>query len=662
MLAVTTGADVASLAMPPLFLLASDAAVFSGQPVAAVVAETEAIASDAAALVDVEYEPLPAVVDPLVALEDGAPQVLTGQSNLTDHALMELGDAERALAGCAAVVEGRYELPPVQQVPLEPHVAVARCQPGAGFTIWTPTQSLFVTHQLCAGALGVAGSRVRVVPTVAGGGFGGKLGTLLEPLVAWLAQRTQRPVRLALTRTEEFLFSGRATGCVIDLKLGADAGGSLAGLVARAWVDQGAGPGFPASRVGAFLARPYRLPAYRIDCSGVMTNTPPANAYRGQPGALACFALESAVEDLARKLGEESISFRLKNLRQEGEQDPAGGTWPCTGAADCLVAARRLVADFGGRGDGGVGIALGVWDGYEGGATAGCRLNPDGSFTVLVGTADISGTHTTLAMIVADAFGVELDRVSVKLGDSASAPHSLSAGGSAVTYVLGHAVAEAADEARRQLLEVAAEELEAAVVDIELAGGQAQVKGVPQRSLSLEQLAAAVYGWHSHHAPVHGNGRVKVESMSPMAAVHIAQVVVDSGTGEWRVNGYGAVQDVGCAINPSEVEAQVHGGAVQGLGRAFAEELVRDAEGGATANLMTYAMPTIDVTPEFEVALVEVPATLGPMGARGVGEPPIIPGPPAIANALAAATGARLRKLPLASEDVLLATRKEAVG
>ena len=633
--------------MPSLFLLATDFAVFSGQPVAVVVAETEAIAADAAALVQVEYEVLPAVVDPIAALEPTAPSVLPGRPNLTDESVLELGAAQAELARCAAVVGGRYLQPPVQQAPLEPHVAVAVHHRGEGFTVWTPTQSLFVTQQLCALAFGVPVARVRVVATVAGGGFGGKIGVLLEPLLLWLARHLDRPVRIVLSRSEEFLLSGRATGCVIDLQLGADADGRLRALVARVVVDQGAGPGFPARRVGIFLTRPYAVANYRAECLGAMTNSPAANAYRGQPGALACFALESAMDDLARKLELDPIDFRLRNLRREGDIDPSGGVWPRTGAAECLAAARELAV-----GDA-VGLALGIWDGYEGSASAGCRLNPDGSLTVLVGTADISGTHTTLAMLAADTFGLPIDRVAVELGDSAVAPHSLGAGGSAVTYVLGSAVLESAADARRQLLDVAAEELEVAAEDLELQEGAARVKGVPERSLSISQLAAAIYGWRSKYPPIHGTGRARVEAASPMAAVHVARVAVDIETGGWKLTGLAALQDVGTALNPAQVESQIHGGAAQAVGRAFGEDLVRDVEGGATASFMTYEMPTIDVVPQIVVRLIEVPSELGPLGARGVGEPPILPGAPAIANALRAAAGVRLTRLPLTAQDLL---------
>jgi CO/xanthine dehydrogenase Mo-binding subunit len=660
-LAVVAGDDLAGqVRVPGLFLLASDAVVFSGQPVVVVVAETEAIAADAAALVDVDYEPLPAVVDPLAALDPAAPAVLPESGsrpdptrpNVTDRSVMELGDADAALDRCAVVVEGRFELPPVHQAPMEPHVAVGLFQPDAGFTVHTPTQSLFITQQLCAAALGVPMGRVRVVPTVVGGGFGGKLGVLLEPLVAWLARRCARPVRLVLTRTEEFGCSGRATGCVVDLRLGASSGGRFEALAARVVVDNGAGPGYPASRVGAFLTRPYRIPAFRVDCVGVITNTPPANAYRGQPAALACFALESAVDQLAQRLGQGVIDLRLRNLRGEGDPDPVGGVWPRVGLAECLEAARPFLGGASGSPDEGVGLALGVWDGYPGAASAGCRLNPDGSITVQVGTVDISGTHTTLAMIAAEAFGIGLDRVSVELGDSASAPHSLGAGGSAVTYVLGHAVAEAAAEACRQLREVAAEALEAAVEDVEIAGGEARVRGVPNRSLSVDALAASVYGFHSHHAPVHGHGRARLSAPSPMAAVHVVRVRVDRATGGWALAGYAAIQDVGRAINPAEIVAQVHGGAMQGVGRALGEELAHTPDGTATASFATYELPTIDTAPAFQVELVEVASELGPMGARGAGEPPILPGPPAIANAIAAATGVRLRRVPFTAQDL----------
>ena len=189
-------------------------------------------------------------------------------------------------------------------------------------------------------------------------------------------------------------------------------------------VDQGASQGFPAKRVGAFLTRPYRLPTYSVDCTGAMTSTPPANAYRGQPAALACFALESAMDELALRLGLDQVDLRLRNLRLEGDPDPAGGVWPRTVGRECLEAARPLLMRLGPH----AGLEYGVWDGYEGSAVAGCRLDPDGSLTVQVGTPDISGTHTSLAMLAADVFGLPLARVSVELGNSLSAPYGPAAG------------------------------------------------------------------------------------------------------------------------------------------------------------------------------------------------------------------------------------------
>jgi CO/xanthine dehydrogenase Mo-binding subunit len=655
-LAVVSGADLKGVAAPAPFLLAAGRAAFAGQPVAVVVAESEALAADAAALVQVRYEPLPAVVDAESALDPAAPSVIPGRPNLTDHVLMEAGDVEAAMATCTTVVEGRYQLPPVHQTPIEPHVVVASYRPGSGFTVRTPTQSLFAARDLCAAALGVPGPSVRVVPTPVGGGFGGKLGVLLEPLAAWLARRVGRPLRLALTRSEEFLLGGRSTGGSVELKLGADADGRLRALVARVVIDNGAGPGFPASRVGAFLARPYRLLAYRLDCSGAMTNTPPATAYRGQPAALACFALESAVDELAQARGEDPIEFRLRNLRRAGDPDPAGGIWPRVGGAECLEAARPWLARMGRR----AGLAYGVWDGYEGTAAAHCRLDPDGSLTVQVGTADISGTSTTLAMLAADVLGMPLERVAVEFGDSATAPHSLGAGGSAVTRVLGSAVVEAVTDVRRQLLEIASEELEVAVDDLELEADEIRVKGVPGRACSVPELTARIYGAHSRWPPIHGRGRARLESSSPMATVHVAEVDVDQETGAWRLISYAAIQDVGRALNPDEVVAQVHGGAMQGIGRAFGEELAWDATGGATLGFFTYELPTIEVAPPMAVELVEVPCLDGPLGARGAGEPPILPGPPAIANAIARATGVRLRKLPLAPEGISQASNSSS--
>ncbi|HZU19486.1 MAG TPA: xanthine dehydrogenase family protein molybdopterin-binding subunit [Candidatus Dormibacteraeota bacterium] len=674
-LVAVSGLDLPDLGLAgPEQPLARERVFYAGQPVAAVVAETEAQAADAAALVGVDYEPLPALIDPMEAMWEGAPRVLeevgggpedagahgltaAGEvaedrpPNVTAQVRFRRGEVEPALARCRAVVRRRYVLPAVHQGFMEPHVAVARPEPDGGLTIWTPTQGAFLTRRTVADQLRMPVSRVRVIPMAVGGGFGGKV-CLLEPLVALLARLTGIPVRLELSRSEEFAMGRGGPGCVVDLELGADGDGDLVALRARAVFDAGAGSSGLGGLAGIMLGGTYRIPNYEITALDVATNKTPVTAYRAPGAPQAFFALESAMDELAAELGLDPIAFRLRNASREGDPRPDGQPWPRIGLMECLEAARRHPLYTAPRAEGeGVGVAVGGWGGGREPAAAGCRVEPDGSLLVQVGSVDITGTDTGLAMIAAETFGLPLDRVRVERGDTATAPYAGMAGGSKIIYTVGPAVQQAAAEARRQLLEIAAEELEAAVEDLEIRDGRVQVQGAPGRGREIGELAELGAQFMGRYAPVQGQGRAVVTAQSPMFTVHLARVRVDRDTGEWRLLGYAAIQDVGRALNPPEVEGQVHGGTVQGLGRALGEGLVWDREGQLlTTSFVDYGLPSIDQVPDIQVELVEVPSPHGPFGAKGVGEPPAVPGPAAIANAVAAACGRRISELPVEFE------------
>jgi CO/xanthine dehydrogenase Mo-binding subunit len=266
----------------------------------------------------------------------------------------------------------------------------------------------------------------------------------------------------------------------------------------------------------------------------------------------------------------------------------------------------------------------------------------------LIGSPDISGSSTGLAMIAAEAFGIDADRVRIEVGDTSSAPHGPVSSGSQVTYSVGGAVQEAAQEARRQLLEIATEELEAAPEDLEITDGRVNVRGAPDRFVEITKLVALGTEFGGRYKPIQASGRSALRAASPMFTVHIARVRADAETGQFVLTGYAAIQDVGRAINPPEVEGQIHGGAAQALGRAMGEQLAYDADGQLrTGSFLDYELPTADQLPLMDVRIVEVPSAVGPMGAKGVGEPPAIPGTAALANALARATGIRVRRAPI---------------
>ena len=671
---VVTGADLPELdSAGPDRPLAVDRVFYSGQPVAAVVAETEAVAEDAARLVQVDYEDAEPITDALAAMQDGAPAVLDEDESASDEdaslhgasaeadaapderprnvsgvAHIKRGDTDAALRQAEVVIKGTYRMAGAHHSFLEPHIAAARPEPDGGLTVWSPTQGPFVVRDSVASLLDLPTRKVRVVPMPVGGGFGGKI-ELLEPLLALLAVRVKRPVRLALGRSEEFVVGHPAPSAQFDLELGAKKDGTLVALRARFHYDNGATAGWHAGLTAGFLGGTYRIASFDIRGYEVSTNKTPVDAYRAPGATQAFFALESAMDELAQSLKIDPIELRLRNVSREGDPTADGRQWPRVASVEVLEEAKRhpLYTTPLAAGEA-VGVALGAWGGARTPSAAGCRVEPDGTLSVLVGSPDISGTATGLAIIAAQAFGVDPDKVNVHVGDTTVAPHSATSSGSQVTYSVGPAVFEAAQEARRQLLEIATDELEAAPEDLDIIDGRVAVKGAPSRSVEITKLVAMSTEFMGRYKPIEASGRSAVQAASPMFTVHIARVRLDRETGAYQLVGYAAIQDVGHAINPPEVEAQIHGGSVQALGRALGEQLVYDRDGQLrTGSFLDYELPAADQIPDIDVTLVEVPSPVGPLGAKGVGEPPAIPGTAALANAVSRAAGVRVREAPI---------------
>ena len=672
---VVTGADLPGVSAPsPEKPLAVGRVFFVGQPVVAVIADSDTAASDAAALVDVDYETLPPVMDATAAMRDGAQTVLdteeeadegdaamhgaatesSGEApvkrppNVSGVVSLKRGKTEAALKSADVVVKAKYSLAGVHHSPMEPHVSIVRPEPDGGITIWAPTQGPFAVRNEMAKLLGIPPHKVRVVPMPVGGGFGGKV-TLLEALLVLLARRTGRALRLNLTRQQVFGVARPAPAASFDIELGAKRDGTLVALRATYHYDNGATAGWHGGITASFLTNTYQIPNFEITGYEVSTNKTPVDAYRAPGAPQTYFALESAIDELALELKMDPIDLRLRNAFRGGDMGADGKPWPAIAMVECLEEARKhpIYTKPSAKGEG-VGIALGSWGGARTPSSAGCRVEPDGTLTVHVGTVDVSGSSTGLAMIAAEAFGISIEKVRVETGDTGVAPYGPLAAGSQVIYSMGGAVHEAAVEARRQLLEIATNELEAAPEDLEIVDGRVAVRGVPERYVDVTKLVALSTEFMGRYRPIQASGRSAVLEASPQFTVHIARVKTDAETGAFQLTGYAAIQDVGRAINPPEIEGQIHGGAVQGLGRALGEQLVYDGEGQLrTGSFLDYEMPTADQLPDIDVRLVEVPSAVGPLGAKGVGEPPAVPGAAAITNALARATGIRVRDLPL---------------
>ncbi len=637
-----------------MFFLAHQRVAYVGQPLGVVLAESAAAAEVAAEMVDVEYVSRPIVAGPREARSTSAPVVRDAfPDNVSNEVHYQWGDVGEAFNDSAIVVEREFHSYAVHQGYLEPRAVVATVEPSGGVTIYTPTQGQFAIRTAVARALRLPETDVRVQPLTVGGGFGGKF-VLLEPLVALLALVSRRPVSLELTRRQDFVSTTPAPEALLKVGLTSDCDGIFSVLKVAMRFDTGFFSHSPFQQAGIMIGANYRFENLDIISSEAMSNRTGAGAYRAPGRTQASFAIETVIDEIAEQLGMSPIDLRLRNVAVEGDVRPDGTTWPPIELVALLEAARDHPLWTASCADGeGVGIVLGTLVGSVESASATMRLNADGTLSVVVGSVDLTGTTTSLMQIAAEVFGVEPQRIRVSTAPSEVAPHSGGTGGSKILYTVGNAVVEAAHDARRQVLAIAADALEVGVDDVDIGDDAAVVRGAPDRSLTLAQVYAKTVEMGSPYAPVFGHGTVANPHKAPPTTVHIARVRVDRETGQTRVTGYAVLQDVGQAINPAEIDGQIHGAVAQGIGWALGEALVYDADGQlVTSTFMDYAMPHAADVPQIEIQLHEYPSEHGPFGAKGVGEMPSVPPAAAIANAIANATGVRMTQLPMTAERV----------
>lgn len=665
-------------------LLAQERVIFTGQPVALILAESEEAAADGAELLYVGYEPLPSATTIDQALAEEAPLVwpygLPGssdeagahgadaggdgqkqarrRSNVSSRRHFKRGDTTAGFAEADVVVEQTFTTSMVHQSYIEPHATVVQPDPlTGGATVWTSTQAPFWAREEVAGVLGVPESDVRVVGTPVGGGFGGKF-VLYEPLVALAAQHAGRPLRLVLTRMEEMLAGNPAPAMRLAIKLGAKKDGTFTALSGQVTVDSGCFPSFHV--MAAFLmGSVYQIPNLDLHYTEVLTFKPSVGAYRAPGVPQGAFAIESLVDEIARMVDLDPLTIRLRNASGPADPMANGRPWGSMGMRQVLESLgqhpawrEREAVRSAGRG---VGVAIGGWPGGTEPAAATCALNRDGQLHVHIGSVDLTGTTTGFALMAAEVFGVDPDRVRIISGDTGSAPYAGAAGGSKITYTVGPAIMQAAGEARAQVLSVASDEFEVDPADLEIVDGRVQVRGVPGKAIPLSELAAKTMQFGGKYAPIMGHGRHAENRSSPAFCAQLAEVVVDEETGQVHVPRLVLVQDVGRAINPEGIRGQMIGGAAQGLGWALYEAMAYDDRGQLlTGTLQEYNVPSADQMAEkVETVIVEVPSDHGPYGARGVGEPPVIATAAAVANAIADATGRRITDLPMTSPRVL---------
>jgi len=708
--AVVTGKDVPKqiglyLKDRPVF--ARDRVRHVGDPVAGVIAISEEIAEQAAQLVEVEYEELPAVFDPVQAAQPDAPLLHPdlGQyevasfifpepgTNISEHFKLRKGDTEAAWHKCAAIVEGTFRLPRIQHVAIEPHVAVALWEPSGQATLWTSSQSPFAKRDLIAQSLGIPHGNLRVVSPYVGGGFGGKAGVSMEVYAVAMAQVLKgHPVKLRMTREEEFVGTTTRQDLVAFTKIGCDAEGNLLAMETQYYFGGGAynDYGVNIARAGGYSCTgPYDIPNVKGDSYCVYTNLPIGSAMRGFGMPEIHWGIEQIMDQLAEKIGMDPAEFRRRNCVRTGDTILTGMKMPQIDLVACIDKVTQAIcwgekekpsAPHKRRGKG---IAI-MWKAPamppNPGSSAVVSFNEDGTLNVEIGAQELGqGAFTVAAQIAAQALGVPYEwvRVSAPI-DTKYSPYEWQTVASRITWSMGNAVKAAAENAKGQILNIVADHWDEDPKNLDIRDGQV-ISYRSERELPLKNMV--IYGLPNEDfegwkgGPIVGHGKFMptyVTNLDPetgqgtRAVVHYtvgAQAVdleVDTETGQVEIMKIASAYDVGKAINPDLVLTQIEGGAVHGVSSAF-EALKYDEKGRPlNADLVDYRILTAADTPrEIHGDIVETPLEDGPWGARGVGEHVMVPTAPAIANAVHDALGIRFNDLPLSAEEIFLALQEE---
>jgi carbon-monoxide dehydrogenase large subunit len=675
--AVITGSDFPDIrfgsgALKDRYIMARDEVYYIGEPVAAVAADDEITAQEAVGLIEVEYEDLESVVDPLSALRDGAPSVHPDLESFEGYGFTieggnictlldaDRGNVEEAFQEADFVFEDTFRSQGINQGFLEPMACVATVEANGRLTVWASTQGPYQVRAQLAQVLDMTLSNIKIIPMELGGGFGAKLRLACEAFPCLLSMKTGSPVKLINTREEVFTLNGPRHPVTNYLKTGVNKDGAIVAREAYTIFDVGAylGAG-PNSGIGHGLGA-YNIPNFRLRSYGAYTNKVYVGSYRASGVADMTFAVESHMDMIAHKIGMDPLEFRLKNAIREGDTAVNGSRVPRNGLEECLMAVKEQLGLPKEMPEGhGVGIALCEWRSGTGPSTASINVNEDGTVSLLTGSVDISGSDTSLASIAAEALGIGFNQVIVASRDTDLAPFTGPSGGSRIVYSQGKAVELAAADARNKLLALASDRLGVPPDALICGEGRVYVQDNPPQGFALGQLASM--SANSRTGPIIGNASLSTLPYAPVFSAQAAEVVVDKDTGQVKLTRYVQCQDVGVAINPMSVEGQLEGGAVQGIGRALTEDMQFDPETGAVRNpsFATYLMPLALDLPELETLMVRVPSEDGPFGARAVAEPPGFGPPAAIANAVYDAVGVRIRELPLSGERVLTALRGE---
>ena len=653
-------------------IMAADKARYKGHAVAAVSATSAHIAEAALELIEVDYEVLKPVLSIQDSMKDDAPLLHdtmtthfkmerfargddTGaQSNIASHIQHKLGDIDKGFADADVIIEGEYTTQTVHQGYIEPHASTASWAGDGRLTIWTCTQGAFAIRSSCSAILDIPESRIKVIPTEIGGGFGAKATTYLEPVAAILSKKSGRPVKVIMSRKDVFEGTGPAAASLMRTKIGATKDGKI--TAAKLWLafDAGAFPGSPIGGATMCATGPYNIENLLVDGYDVVTNHQKVQAYRAPGQPQGSFSVEPLMDELAEKLGIDPMELRLRNVVKEGDRQPNGVPHPVFGAKELEEAMRdhdHYQTPLSGPNQG-RGAAIGYrWQGGQASSVT-INVNSDGTINLTSGSVDIGGTRTAIAMQAAEVLGITAEDVAPAVADTDSVGYTANTGGSRTAFDTGYAAVKAAEEINRLMAQRAALIFEVDEGDITVEGGQFVCPSTEDK-ISFKNLSARLM---RTGGPVTCSVSTVSPGIGPVIAGNLVDVEVDPETGKVDVLRYTAFMDVGTAVHPAYVEGQIQGGTVQGIGWALNEEYVYD-ENGAMLNssFLDYRMPTALDVPMIDTVMIEVPNPKHPFGLRGVGEAPIIPPLSALAIAVSNAIGVRMHDLPLTPDAILKA-------
>jgi carbon-monoxide dehydrogenase large subunit len=684
--------------------LARDKVRFVGDAVAAVAAVDLDTAEEALSLIRVEYEPLPAVLDPVEAMKNRevlihenlsqypvAPGIFpVAGTNVCSHFKLRKGDVERGFRESDLILEDTYTSPMLQHAHLEPHASVAQVDSSGKILIWTNTQTPYFNRKALAKGLNLSLNQVRVICTAIGGAFGGKSYLKAEPICVALALKTRGlPVKLVYTREEEFGVATVRHPAIIRCKTGMKRDGTWMAQETELIFDTGAyadiGPRV-CRNAGFSAAGPYKVPNVRIDSYCVYTNKPIGGAFRGFGIPQLAWAVESHLDTMAGRLGIDPVQLRLKNAVEEGSLSATGQVLHSVGLKETIRQAAEKIGW--GEGSGpfrGKGIACMHKSTVTPSSSAAfVKLNEDASVTLLCSAVEMGqGASTALAQIASEELGIPVEKIAVVRPDTDVTPYDMASVSSRSTFFAGNAVRRAAADAREQLLQIAAEILEANPKDLVIESGKIMVRGVPEKAIPITDLPlgeafyVGVKGGRGRGRPVLGRGSFTVEDATPldretgqgknpsafwMYATQAAEVEVDPRSGRVKVLRISSAHDVGKSIHPLSIEGQIQGALVMGVGTALFEEM--ELENGKVKNptFAEYKLPSALDAPEMIPIIVEEPHAQGPFGAKGLGEPALAPAAAAIGNAIYAAVGVRIKDLPITPEKIMDGLRKKEKG